>query len=268
MFKKEIDPDEQLDTAVSALQVAIESVKQSRSQDAKVWRKKTADLQNQVQTLQTQLTESVNLNARLQNELQSVSTECERLRSVNQSLVKTLQEKEIDISRFNALNESLRSLLDGTNPVPKPTYASPVGGMSGIGQMPYQNASYDDHISRHVYEPTHDFQYKNQQYQQPQYQGYAYSPPQMPSPTPKKYQSAQEQPQKETKKSSKGKSSLFLQLAKEELTYSAFNNLINEINKYNKQKQNKQTTINNVQAILCPNHKALFDQFLPMISGI
>ena len=50
MKKKDIDPNEQLDFAVSELQVAIEKVKQSRSQEIKMWQQRTYELQNQVQT--------------------------------------------------------------------------------------------------------------------------------------------------------------------------------------------------------------------------
>ena len=136
MKKKDIDPNEQLDFAVSELQVAIEKVKQSRSQEIKIWQQRTFELQNQVQTLQSQLTESVNLNAHLQSNLQELTSECNRLRAINQSLNKTLQEKEIDISRFNALNESLRTLLDGPQSVFKPTNQSPIRTTQ---QFSYQN---------------------------------------------------------------------------------------------------------------------------------
>ena len=289
--KKEVDPNEQLDSAVSALHLAIENIKQSRNQEIKVWQQKNYDLQNQVQSLQSQLTESVHLNAQLQNEVQELTAECNRLRAMNQTLHKTLQEKELDISRFNALNESLKSLLEGSS-TGKPLYSPLRMQTSQIPQQmqfqqqqqppQYSDIHYDiptpsfDTKMQYSYQPQvpqyqpiqpkQNIQQK-QQYPDSQYQSYEYKP--MQSPTQNYVQSPNSpSTQKDAKKSSKGKSSLFLQLAKEELTYSEFNSLINEINKYNKHKQNKQATISNVQSILCPKHTPLFDQFLPMISGI
>jgi myosin heavy subunit len=61
--------------------------------------------------------------------------------------------------------------------------------------------------------------------------------------------------------------SVFLKAAKDELTYSDFNQMIGEINLYNKHQQSREETIANVKGLLCPMHKRLFEQFLPMIGG-
>jgi hypothetical protein len=61
--------------------------------------------------------------------------------------------------------------------------------------------------------------------------------------------------------------SLFIRAAKEELTYSDFNQMVAEINRYNKHQQTREDTIANVQQLMGSAHRSLFEQFLPMIGG-
>jgi hypothetical protein len=61
--------------------------------------------------------------------------------------------------------------------------------------------------------------------------------------------------------------SLFMKAAKEELTYSDFNQMISEINRYNRHEQSREDVIANVKKFLCPAHRGLFEQLLPIIGN-
>ncbi|EAX98537.1 hypothetical protein TVAG_281350 [Trichomonas vaginalis G3] len=221
----DIDPNDQLDAAVSGLQIAIENVKQQRAKEAKIWQKRALDLQNQVTSLQSQLSEAVNINVQLQSDMNDLTNECEKLRKLNASLSKQLKEKELEISKYNQLNQSLRTLLDGNT---TPTQFQPP-------QISNSPPSFD--------EPIHT------------------SPKTIHSPHTSKI------PKPTTQKRSSGKSGQLLQKAKEQLTYSDFNFLIQEIQRHNNNPNSTNAeTLKKIKHILGPQHTNLYDEFAAIMS--
>ncbi|EAY09334.1 hypothetical protein TVAG_395060 [Trichomonas vaginalis G3] len=227
----ESDSNEQLDAAVNALQIAIENSKQQRSKEVKLWQKRTLELQNQVTSLQSQLSEAVNINTQLQSDMNEISNECEKLRKINNQLAKQLKEKEQEIAKYNQLNQSLRTILDGgagvaTNPV-------------SITQLPTNKSTI-----------------------QPLYEDLS-PPPQNPkiSPiSPKLHKSTT------PKRASTSKSGQLLQKAKEQLTYSDFNLLIQEIQRHNNSNCSNAETLKNIKQILGPQNENLYKEFASIMS--
>lgn len=218
----DIDSNQQLDAAVSNLQVAIENAKQQRANEVKIWQKRTLELQNQVTSLQSQLSEAVNINAQLQSDMNDLSNECEKLRKLNTSLSRQLKEKEQEIAKYNQLNQSLRSILDGNPSLPpqNPTIPS---------YMPTISPAFDEPDN---FIPKTELKYS----------------PKLQKPV-------------SPKKAPKSKSGQLLQKAKEELTYSDFNQLIQEIQRHNNSNSSNIETLAKIQKILGPKHANLYDEF-------
>lgn len=218
----ETNANEALDIAVNQLQIAVDGIKQQRVRESKMWQKRAQELQNQINSLNSQIQEYASINAQLNQEKYELESEIEKLRSLNQNLTKQLTEKEHELSRFASINQSIKSLLDAN-------------GAPQIGYPNLDHNNYNDDLKCTVLKT-----------------------PVMPSYNNKKNPPASKKPPT--------RSSIFLKAAKEQLSYSAFNQLINEINLYNQKSQSREETINKVKSILVPTNTKLFDEFLPMIS--
>lgn len=235
-FKMDVDAGQLLDSAVGQLQMAVEAMKQQQSRDAKIWQKRVFELQDQIKSLNSQLQETVNHNARLQQELGDVTAECDRLRSANNYLSKQVKEKEQELSRFASINQSIKSLLEGSNG------SRPVHLDDPIMDLPITNKFSKETSGNMGAVP-----------------GYA-----LPN-----YEADIKAPQKispKNKPKQKSKSTEFLHAAKIRLTQPKFQELIYEINNFNLQKQNREETIAGVKKILVPDYQDLFELFLPVIT--
>jgi len=230
------EPEQLLSSAIEQVQVAAAQIKQQYSMEAKMWQKKAQELQSVVDSLQAKLQDAQKENAQLRLALDEKSNESDRLRTMNASLTRTLQEKDQAIAKYVSLNQSLKGLLD-EQPEPPPRPAP--------SQTSFQFSQYETPVSKPPYVK-----------------------PQLSRPPPPSDQLGTRSPVQESpsaRPASQG--SVFIRAAKSELTYSDFNQMISEINMYNKHQQSREETIANVKKLLCPAHRALFDQFLPMIGG-
>lgn len=217
----DIDSNQQLDAAVSSLMIAIENVKQQRSKEVKLWQKRCLDLQNQVNSLQSQLSEAVNINAQLQADMSGLSNECEKLRKLNTQLATQIKNKEQEIARYNQLNQNLRTILDGNAPIenkflipPQPVYISETQSQKDESKffIPKANLS---------------------------------KPPTQNTP----------------KKASASKSGQLLQKAKQQLSYSDFSLLIQEIQRHNNSNSSNAETLRKIKQILGPKNENLYTEF-------
>jgi hypothetical protein len=170
--------------------------------------------------------------------LDEKNAEVQKLRTINASLTQSLQEKEQSIAKYVSLNQSLRGLL-GDQP------EEPVRG--SVPAPRFDLPEYPTPSPKAVYGA--DTRFKTAPVR-------VSGVSEAVKPTP---------PRTDRPQASQG--SLFIRAAKEELTYTEFNQMISEINRYNKQQQTREETIANVRQLLCPNHRTLFEQFLPMIGG-
>jgi Rad3-related DNA helicase len=231
-----MDPEELLASAIEQLQVAAKQMKQQHSMEAKMWQKKAQELQSVVESLQSQLRDAQKENTQLRLAFDETTKEAEHLRTMNDSLARSLQEKEQVIAKFVSLNQSLKGLLDD-----QPQTATRLQSTSTFDvpqhEAPVSRLSFAKEDSRSRFQPHR-------------------TPPSQPPLTPESQRA---------KPASQG--SMFIRAAKSELTYSDFNQMISEINMYNKHEQSREETIANVRKLLCPAHRTLFEQFLPMIGG-
>jgi uncharacterized protein YhaN len=222
------DAEQLLAPAVEQIEVAASQLKQKHAMEAKMWHRKAQELQADVKSLQSQLHEAQKENAELRLALDEKTNEIERFRTMNSSLTRSLQEKEQEIAKYVSLSQSLKGLLDGQPEAPP---------------MPTSESSqYETPVRKRATERT-----KFQSFRAPS------TDERPPSLSPS------------TRATSQG--SIFIKAAKSELTFSDFNQMISEINMYNKHQQTREETIANVKRLLCPAHRALFEQFLPMIGG-
>jgi hypothetical protein len=221
------DPESLLASALEQVQIAAAKIKQQHSTEAKIWQSQAQDLQATVDSLQAQLRDAQKSNAQVRASLDDKAAEVEKLRTINATLTQALHEKEQAIAKYVALNQSLRGLLGEYSEEPRPSRLNFSGYQSPAPKSPFGP------------EPKR-----------------AAPPPEPPKPR---------SPPAERPQGSQG--SLFIRTAKEELTYSDFNQMIAEINQYNKHQQTREETIAHVQGLLCPAHRSLFEQFLPMIGG-
>lgn len=238
--------EELMDTAIEQLQMAAAQMRQQHSMEAKMWQKTAQELQTVVNSLQIQLQESEKANAQLRLCVEEKSAEIEKLQAMNVTLTKTLQQKEQAIAGFVSFNQSLKGLIEKQeSPMIVPPQVTPVAP-----SFEYNN--YETPTKPAI--PSPAMPVSISKYRQP----------------PVRTSAVLETPVQpvETPKPTASKSSLFIKAAKQELTYSDFNQMINEINMYNRHHQTREDTIENVKKLLCPSHRGLFDQFLPMISGI
>lgn len=237
--------EELMDTALEQLQIAAAQMKQQHSMEAKMWQKTAQELQTVVNSLQIQLQESEKANAQLRLSVEEKSAEIEKLQAMNMTLTKTLQQKEQAIAGFVSFNQSLKGLIEKQESPMSVAPVTPV--VRAAPSFEYEN--YETPISKPLYSPSVQTAMPVRSQSKPR----AVQTPTQPIESPKPTAS---------------KSSLFIKAAKQELTYSDFNQMINEINMYNRHHQTREDTIENVKKLLCPSHRGLFDQFLPMISGI
>jgi hypothetical protein len=232
------DGENLLDAAVEQLKIAANQLKQQHSAEARMWQKKAQELQGYVDSLTGQIQGLEKANQQIRIALDEKSAEVERLASLNANLTRALQDKDQSIRRYVSLNQSLKGLLNETHE--DPTISAPVYDYAEPTSIKREPTP----VKREPRAPST---------QAPPFTGF--TPPQ-PKPA------VNESPQPTA-----SKSSLFIRAAKQELTYSDFNQMISEINQYNRKQQTREDTIANVQRLLCPSHRLLFDQFLPMISG-
>ena len=224
-----------MNAAIEQLKIAANQMKQQHSSEAKMWQNTAHELQSTVDQLQIQIRELTKANAQMKATLDEQTSELEQLRSVNESLTRTLQQKEQTIANFVALNQSLKGLIEQQET--ESTTSTYMAYETPVSKPAYQSA----------YQPKPHIE-----------------PVQMSvrRTTPTANTTI------ESPKPAASRSSLFIRAAKQELTYSDFNQMITEINMYNRHQQTREDTIENVKKLLCPAHSGLFDQFLPMISGI
>jgi hypothetical protein len=223
------DPEALLASALEQVQIAASQIKQKHAMEAKIWQNKAQELQGTIDSLQAQLRDLQKANAQIRASLDEKTAEAEKLRVINASLTQSLQEKEQSIAKYVTLNQSLRGLL-GEHP------DEPV--RPALSRLDF--SAYQTPVG--IHEPNHG------------------AVPQRAAVEQRKPRSPVERPQ-----ASQG--SLFIRAAKEELTYTDFNQMIAEINRYNKHQQTREETMAHVQSLLCPAHRNLFEQFLPMIGG-
>jgi hypothetical protein len=166
--------------------------------------------------------------------LEETTVEVEKLKTMNVSLTQSLQEKEQTIAKYVTLSQSLRGLLN------EPTEESVRLEIPAVKRefSEYQTPITKSALTRELKSKTPLINSEKVKVKSPPID----RPP-----------------------ASQG--SLFIRAAKEELTYSDFNQMISEINRYNKHQQTREETITNVKQLLCPTHRSLFEQFLPMIGG-
>ena len=244
----QIEAEDELTSAIDHIQRAAEQLKQQRSMEAKFWQKRIQELSEQNEMMQNQIADLQAENRQLKADLQSQSAEIESLRALQQSLTRTLQSKEQEITRYINFNQNLKGLIE-QQPMDLPMQMPSSIDHSYLNSPSFDTPKYGTTTSNNN-SPTRN-------YQSPAYRSNVRT---NISPNP----SAQS-PNSTT---SVSKSTQFIQAAKEELTYSDFNQMINEIKLYNRHNQTREKTIDNVRQLLCPAHRGLFDQFLPMISGI
>lgn len=244
--------EDELTIAIEQLKKAAENTKQRYWLEAKEWQKRTEELQSTLSTLQMQLQDVESQNQRLRAEFAEKSSECDKLQAMNSNLQRTLSQKDAEIEKFVNLNRTLKSFFDQNDlpsAPPQPSYSK---YESTIPAQPTYTAP-----PQPAPKPQQYDQYTSRMQSTPSPTSY------LPS-TTRTQQSPVSPPQQQPTAS---KSSLFIRAAKQELTYSDFNQMISEINMYNRHQQTREVTISNVKKLLCPAHRELFDQFLPMISG-
>ena len=225
---KNIDSIEQLEYLIQQFQGTIDNLKLQRNSEVKMWQKKYQEMQNQISNVNQQLENTILENQKLKNEMSLIINDFEKIKSQNITLNSVLKEKEKEITNFYNLNQSLKQLLD-------------------------QSTTNVSKTSKINYE---DFEYTNKEYIS------EYSPKNKNLKTESVTSNGIPQ------QGSHSKSSIFIKTAKEELTYTDFNQMIAEINKYNKKIQTRDETNSNVKSILYPSHKNLYNQFIDLLSGV
>ncbi|KAH0788164.1 hypothetical protein GPJ56_007995 [Histomonas meleagridis] len=225
----ELGAEEELNSALIQLQKAVKSFKQQQSASSRMWQNRVTELEALNQDLQERIKQLEKQNTQLQIAYEDANAEAVRLRTINSSISRTLQQKDQEISRFISLNQSLKGLLDQQDAI--------------SSSQPEPEPQYESFIKL---EPKQSI--SKQSFSTPH------------SPSTKRTKPSQ------TPTTGTSKSSLFIKTAKQELTYSDFNQMISEINLYNRHQQSREDTIKNVQNLLCPEHQELFELFLPIIS--
>jgi exonuclease VII large subunit len=227
------DPEQLLESAIEQIHTATAQLKQKHSMETKMWQKKAQELQTVMESLQSELRAVQQANHQMKASLDEANAELERLRGINASLTRVVQEKDQTVARYQSLNRSLRGLLDEP---PEESVRTPLSKFTPSPFVaeahPPPSAFKRPPVSAERFKPR--------------------SPPADAPPSP-------------SRGASQG--SMFIKAAKEELTYSDFNQMIAEINLYNTHQQSREDTIANVKRLLCPTHRGLFEQFLPMIGG-
>jgi chromosome segregation ATPase len=235
-----LEADEALLAAVEELQRTANQVRQQHLLESKTWRSAAQELQGTVDSLHVQLRDTQELNSQLQASLDAKTAELERAQQIIASLKATCQQKDQTIAKFVSLNQSLRGLLDQQQPEEAP-----------------KTMTYDTHELE--VQPA-----KSAPYNFTQQSKLAFS-------SDNSISSVQAEPVKPTpppSSQSGSKSSSFIRRAKEEMTYSDFNQMIAELNLYNKHNQTRDETISKVKRLLCPTHQHLYNDFLFMIGAL
>lgn len=256
----QLDAEDELSAAIEQVQRAASMVKQQRSIEAKMWQKRIQELSEENDLLQNQLADLQNENRQMKADLQSQTAEIESLRALNASLTRTLQSRDQEIQRFVSFNQNLKGLID-QQPVDSgiPLSSKPMDTNYSSINNSYQQPASSSFTS---YSPNKTQKYS---FSSPNKSTTASTTNQYSNNYNYNYSSSSPIRSNAT---SSSKSSMFIKAAKEELTYSDFNQMINEIKLYNKHSQTREETIKHVERLLCPTHRSLYEQFLPMISGI
>ena len=260
------DGDFQLQTAIQHLQQVFEESKKQRNEQIKIWQDRVENLEQQLAMAHSSMQQLETDKAKVEADLNNYIAQNESLKSQNQALIQALQEKDEQLNRFVALNQNLKNLIDQTTYTPIET------------KLPISQFNADTFSAKPLSTTTSNYtstmktvqQSQNIMVQQSQQSKYAQ--PDQISPIAKTsaalasnraVPSNNPPPTRRTA----SKSSLFIKAAKEELSPSDFDHMISEINMYNKKSQSREETIANVKRLLGSAHRALFDQFLPMVSG-
>ena len=244
--KMQNDGDIQLQAAIEQLQNAFEYSKKQRNDEVKIWQKKAEDLENQISFMEQKIQKIEDDKNKAESELGQVLAQNENLKAQNASLMQALQEKEEQINRFLNLNQSLKSLIEQTTYIPQETMKVPVT------QYQTEQTTY---TMKQAPNPIVAAAPKN-----------AHAEP--ISPIQKPVQRSTTVTSTTSSRRTASKSSLFIKAAKEELSPSDFSHMISEINMYNRKSQSREETIANVKRLFGAAHRGLFDQFLPMVSGV
>ena len=258
----QLDAEDELSAAIDQVQRAASMVKQQRSIEAKMWQKRIQELSEENDLLQNQLADVQNENRQMKADLQSQTAEIESLRALNASLTRTLQSRDQEIQRFVSFNQNLKGLIDQQPVESSPSLsAKPMdtnySSMNNSYQQQQASSSFASYSPNKTQKYSYNSPIKSTTTATNQFSTNNYN-----------YNYSSSSPIRSNAAASSSKSSLFIKAAKEELTYSDFNKMINEIKLYNNHSQTREKTINHVERILCPAHRSLYEQFLPMIGGI
>ena len=250
------DADFQMQNAIQHLQHIFEESKKQKNDQIKVWQDRVEALEQQLAMMQTNMQKLETEKVRIETDYNNATIQIESLKSQNQVLMQALQEKDEQLNKFVSLNQNLKDLIDQTSYIPTET------------KIPNFSFNPENFTSKpNSYNPptkTNTTQtissMVSQQIPSKPYNREDYSTFQKTS--------TRQSTSAPTARRTASKSSLFIKAAKEELSSSDFNHMISEINLYNKKSQSREETIANVKRLLGSAHRGLFEQFLPMVSGV
>ena len=259
------DGDYQVQAAIQHLQQVFEESKKQRNDQIKILQDRVENLEQQLAMAHNSMQQLETDKAKVEADLNNCIAQNESLKSQNQALIQALQEKDEQLNRFVALNQNLKNLIDQTQ-------YTPIETKIPISQ--YNTDAFSSATKQHTTNTTTAISnfssaLKTTQQTQNRYNQQEISPIAKTSTTLTGTRPIQQTTTTTTTTTRRtaSKSSLFIKAAKEELSPNDFNHMISEINMYNKKSQSREETIANVKRLLGSAHRALFEQFLPMVSG-
>ena len=288
-----ITTEDRLNAAINEIQQVAIQMKQEYNAEAAMWQRRIQALESENQELRFQLQKAAELQAQLSNELETTKSENERLKSVNNTVSRALQEKEAEIARHENLNHNLKNLLDqnlpSTNfdsnisfdsalPYSTPSYRAPTMQTT---TSPYQLSS--GRILAQTNTPTipsyltgitstginsngfKSTSIPSTEISSPQYEFLTPTPANRATPYSKPYDIPESSKTPVLNENGKPTTQQLIRIAKQELTATQFNEMIQLINMYNKGQQTKEETRKNIQRIMLPSHRSLYDLFLMAI---
>lgn len=277
-----ISSEEKLNSALQEVQQAAMQIKQEYLAEISMLHRTLQALENENKDLRIQLQKSAELQTQMSNNLTESKIEIDKLKSVNNTLSKALQEKDAELSKFLSLNQSLKNLLDQTGDQTSLNLSSHIPqSNTNASQNQYMNSFSPNQISSNdttqfvttqntLNSKVHNFSSINSG--PTSHSSFEARTPVIPSQyvISNTYQSPyfKSSTTPTIGERTKSKTQLFIQNARKELTATEFNEMISLINMYNKHQQTKDETLSNIQRILLPSHHNLYDQFVPMLTGI
>lgn len=238
-----MDPrNSRLNAALYELQSAVEEIRQQSTSDSFLWKKRAQELEAENQELKRKLQESLMAQSQIRSEIDNLRISNEQLQDMNNTLQKALQEKDKTIQKYVAISQSMKGLLD---PVISENSSDSYYKPEDVFPKPFKPQPQTDVYPR-----------KQPQYYQPS-----------PNPSSIKSMPTLSQTPRSVVQSPQSSNSVFLKAARQELSFSEFNEMINQISMYNKRDQTKEETLQNVRDLMLPKHQSLYDQFAPILNG-